>query len=76
EESAVDWLETKRNVTPDLPVRTWRPERDAPGFGLFARAAKALGADTSSLRDLLEREPIVQRLRLDGLVSVWHGPAR
>lgn len=75
---AVKWLEEQRGLTKDLAIVDWKPKRESPyGF---------LGTLTLGLRDLfwpgastiaseLGFGPAVERLRLDGLVSVWHAPA-
>jgi protease-4 len=69
EDEAKAWLARTHGVDPDLPVRE-RGEDEAfdgvPGFSLGAMLARAVG-----LSGLVERL-VPQRLRLDGLVSVWH----
>ncbi|MEO0619159.1 MAG: signal peptide peptidase SppA [Pseudomonadota bacterium] len=76
EDTAVTWLEAKRNITKDLPIEDWRPKPERGGFGLLALSQYLNGSPTAPLAHALENEPLIQRLRLDGLVSIWHGPAR
>lgn len=76
EREAVAWLETQRNITADLPVEAWTPSSEAGGFGLFGRIAAAFIPGDTQLAQALENEPLLQRLRLDGLVSVWQVPSR
>ncbi|KAB2848275.1 MAG: signal peptide peptidase SppA [Hyphomicrobiaceae bacterium] len=75
---AVKWLEEQRGLTKDLAIVDWKPKQESP-FGF-------LGTLSIGLRDLfwpgadriageLGLGPVVARLRLDGLVSVWHAPA-
>ena len=74
EAEAVAWLETQRNIKTDLPIEAWQPERDRTGLGLLARIAGALGYSDTDLAQALKNEPLLQRLRLDGLLSVWQVP--
>lgn len=78
EEVAIEWLEKKRGIEPNLKVRDWEPETQKM-FGLFFRAI-ALAFDTIPVLgklplELFSRLSAFERLKLDGLVSVWH-PAR
>jgi len=70
ESEAIAWLESQRNVTADLPIEDWSIST-AEGLGLFSRIARSLGLADGGLAGILEREPLLQQLRLDGLVSVW-----
>lgn len=72
EEEAIAWLGTK-GVDTDLEVVEWKPDRSGNGF-LFStaagrRLAEALGLPAHS-SDLL-RELGVDRMFLDGLLSLW-----
>jgi protease-4 len=73
EETAVAWLEDKRNVPKKLKVVDWKPRRDSD-FGFLRLMGQAvaslLGADATATR-FLNSEPTFARLLLDGLVSVW-----
>lgn len=73
EQEAVDWLATK-GVDAKLKVVEWKNTESRGGF-LFSKAltrtiAKALGLPEYS--GDLARELGMDRLFLDGLVSVWH----
>ena len=76
EVEAVTWLETQRNVPADLPVEAWTPTYDRNTLSLFSKIAGLLGLADASLAQTLENEPLLQRLRLDGLVSVWQVSAQ
>lgn len=73
ERDAIKWLETEKKITPDLPIRDWRPEGrgGALGFlGVTASMADVLGFST--LSSLLRRLEAANELSvLDGLVAVW-----
>ena len=70
---AVQWLETERGVTADLPVRDWEPEREGDGFGLIT--GLAFGVDLLGF----ERFGVALHrlagnhasLKLDGLLALW-----
>jgi protease-4 len=70
EEQAIKWLEEKKGVAKGLEVRDWEPESklDPSDFGL-----NALGAALSALGFGKAFAP--ERLKLDGLLSVWHPAA-
>ena len=59
EDQAVAWLESKRDIAPDLPVIEAKPDYPRPDFiqRLLGAAGKAL---------------VSERLTLDGLLAVWH----
>jgi len=59
ETQAVSWLESKRDVTPGLPVIEAKPDYPRPDF-----VQRLLGAAGKAL--------VSERLTLDGLLSVWH----
>ncbi|MGI9388160.1 MAG: signal peptide peptidase SppA [Methyloligellaceae bacterium] len=75
EAEAVAWLESKRSIKSDLPVEQWKIDR-MDSFGLLGRMARWTGWSDFSLERILEQEPLLQRLRLDGLVSVWQFPKK
>ncbi|KAA2237907.1 signal peptide peptidase SppA [Salinarimonas soli] len=75
EREAQAWLEREKGVAKDLPIREWKPKRDADGFGLLSAAA--FGADLMGLERLggaLRRADVSDRLRLDGLLALWQPP--
>src|SRR5262245_4144403 len=73
EEAALAWLGTK-GVSPDLPVRDWKPERSDGGFfsasAVLLWFARELGlGERAGIIDRI----LPERLKLDGLLSVWQG---
>ena len=75
---AVKWLEEQRGLTKDLAIVDWKPKRESPyGFlGSLSLGLRGLfwpGSDR--IASELGLTPTIERLRLDGLVSVWHAPA-
>lgn len=73
EEEAVAWLENQ-GVAPDLKVIEWKPKEGTASLllsqSLVRNIARALGLPEQS-GDVV-RELGMERLFLDGLVSVWH----
>lgn len=73
EEEAVAWLESQ-GVAPDLRVIEWKPKEGTASLllsqSLVRNIARALGLPEQS-GDVV-RELGMERLFLDGLVSVWH----
>lgn len=73
EEEAVAWLESK-GVAPDLKVIEWKPKEGTASLllsqSLVRNIVRALGLPEQS-GDVV-RELGMERLFLDGLVSVWH----
>jgi protease-4 len=63
---ARDWLATK-GVDGDLPMREIRVWRDEPLLGGIARSAVSA---------MFGKTYLPERLRLDGLVAVWHSDLR
>ena len=76
EREAIAWLKT-RGVDDTLPVRDWRPKSTDGGL-LSARAiAFFIGRELGLARDLPAAAfdyLVPERLKLDGLVSVWQAP--
>jgi protease-4 len=68
DEEARAWLATEKNVSEDLPLREWKPDE---GFvSIFqthalAGVARLLGIDADAASFMM------QRLAVDGLLSVW-----
>lgn len=80
EAEAVAWMEQQRNVPKNLKIVDWKPKRESNwGVGRLSLAAIAalLGSGAEdTLSEVLQGQPILARLRLDGLVSVWQGSER
>lgn len=79
EPEVVKYLEDQRGVPKGLKVVDWKPTRDS-GWGFAGLATKALARLTgiSALEHLAHvlAEDRLASLRLDGLLSVWHGTER
>ncbi len=78
EESARAWLEEKRGVAADLPIRDWSP-RNVGGFPLSDAVilwiARELGVMPETVRGLGIERVLPDPFNLDGLRSVWQGQA-
>lgn len=77
EEEAVTWLEEKRQVTKDLKIIDWEVDSsDSVGFlSKTARYALSSGGLPTVILDMaLGARNSLERVRLDGMVSVWHAP--
>lgn len=75
EDEAVAWLEEKRQVPKDLKVIDWEADGDNSGgwlLGLAKSLVSWTGLPTSLLDAVLGPGNALERVRLDGLVSVWH----
>jgi protease-4 len=72
ERDAVGWLEKEKGVSPNLPVRDWKPRGDRD-FSIFAWAAAC--ADLfgfSGLGEALRQASTVAgNAQLDGLLTLW-----
>jgi protease-4 len=75
EEAALAWLASAKKIDSTLPVKDWAPAK-AGGVGLFSSAdaivlwlAAKAGLPTTFLK-----ASILEQLKLDGLMSVWHAP--
>ncbi|HEY1244734.1 MAG TPA: signal peptide peptidase SppA [Hyphomicrobiaceae bacterium] len=80
ETEVVRYLEDQRSVPKGLKIVDWKPSRDSD-WSLVRVATQALAQATglTALEDLgrlLSDEGRLASLRLDGLVSVWHGTER
>jgi protease-4 len=76
EEAARAWLEEKRGVAADLPIRDWSP-RNVGGFP-FSEAvilwiARHVGISPETVRGLGLERVLPDPFNLDGLRSVWQG---
>lgn len=79
EKEAIAWLASERNVDADLPVKDWQPKRPSSGLFGFSDAivlwlAHRLGISPDFLRAGGVDRLLPERLKLDGLMSVWQGP--
>ncbi|SDB21225.1 signal peptide peptidase SppA [Bauldia litoralis] len=78
EETAIDWLVSK-GVKRSLPVKDWEPANDDAGFLSADLAvlwiARQLGLGPAVTHGGLVDRIVAERLKLDGLMSVWQGPA-
>lgn len=74
EPEAVSWLEGK-GVPKKLKVVDWKPKAESSWGGLSGAikgaALQALGLDHTILARFLGQDGLIDRLGLDGLVSVW-----
>ena len=77
EPTARAWLDKVKGVSRDLKVVDWKPESDR--FRLFGSSsgwlARALGLSPGIWDQLWKENTLFDRLKLDGLVSLWH-PSR
>jgi protease-4 len=78
ESEAIGWLSREYGIDPKIKVRDWEAEGEIGTFGLLdrmaVRLARLFGFDPSQAMRLMGEFDAAQRLRLDGLVSVWHAP--
>jgi protease-4 len=79
EEEAIAWLATARNIDAGLPVKDWDPRpSDSSILGLSDAAvlwlAHRLGISPTVFRAGGLDRLLPDRLKLDGLMSVWQGP--
>ena len=81
EDTAVAWLAKEKNIDPKWPVRDWRLR---PRFSDldFIHLGTAAVLDAVGLRSLAQRiedsgaVQAIEKLNLDGLLALWHPPAR
>lgn len=75
---AVRWLSAEHGIDPAIRVRDWETPSDFETFGLFdsiaVRLGRWLGFDVAGSIRLIGDIGSAQRLRLDGLISVWQAP--
>jgi protease IV len=79
EEEAIAWLADEHGIDADLPVKDWEPTRPGSGFFPYADAlilwfAQRTGLSPDLLRGGIIDRFLPDRLKLDGLLSVWQGP--
>jgi protease-4 len=80
EVEAVKYLEEKRSIPKGLKVVDWKPKRESD-WSVLRVAAQALGAIFGGrlgegIARLVEDDARLAAMRLDGLVSIWHGSER
>ena len=78
EEEAIAWLAKERGIDADLPVKDWEVRRGGTGFLSYVDALSLWFAHKTGLSPDLLRGGILdrflpERLKLDGLMSVWQG---
>ena len=78
EEEALAWLAKERGVDDTLPIKDWEPKRPSEGFFSYSNAvalwfARELGFSPDLLRGSVIDRFVPERLKLDGLLSVWQG---
>lgn len=75
EAEAIRWLQTDRGVASDLKVVNWRPRSDSSWSALSGAETGSAGAMVTAVLGYLFNPPrlpaAIERLSLDGLVSVW-----
>jgi protease IV len=75
EREAVAFLETKKNIAKNLPVREWKKKPSLERLGIMesaASVARAFGFETVAL--VLDRSAATEQSgRLDGLLAIWQG---
>lgn len=74
EAEAIRWLEARHGLAKDLKVIDRKPKADDL-FGLSASVgwwARFFGLETARLASGLAKSSGLERLSLDGLISVWH----
>jgi protease-4 len=80
EAEVVRYLEDQRSVPKGLKIVDWKPSPESDwGFVRVATQALARATGLSALEDLgrlVSDDGRLASLRLDGLVSVWHGTER
>jgi protease-4 len=74
EEDAVKWLEVKRQIPEDLKIIDWEIE-SSNSSGILSKAARSIlskaGLPATMLDAVLGPGNALERVQLDGLVSVW-----
>jgi protease IV len=80
EDAAIAWLASAKGVNAKLPIKDWAPKKDGVG-GIFSSAdaialwlAQRVGIAPNFLRGSVIDQFLPDRLKLDGLMSVWQAP--
>lgn len=74
EDKAIEWLETEKGVTKDLPVVTWTTNENLEELPFSSRISREFGKGIGSaiINPLNDAKGLIPRgVTLDGLVSVW-----
>ncbi|MDA7948679.1 MAG: signal peptide peptidase SppA [Hyphomicrobiaceae bacterium] len=75
EDEAIAWLEENRDVPKKLKIIDWKTS-DSQSFGWFGAAITQVAAWTglpvTVVNSVLGPGSALERVRLDGLISVWH----
>lgn len=79
EEQAIAWLAAEHGIDASLPVKDWEPRRSGSGFFGYSDAlvlwlAHKMGIPPEVLRAEGIDRLLPDRLKLDGLISVWQAP--
>jgi len=78
EREAIAWLSREYGINPKIKVRDWKAASELESLGMLdglaLRMARFFGFDPSGAMKIIGDFDTVQRLRLDGLVSVWQAP--
>lgn len=74
EDRAVAWFEEKKSVVKDLKILDWKPDSSSGssglGLSLLIHALQAAGFDAAA--EFMQKVIEPERLKLDGLLSIWH----
>lgn len=74
EREAVKWLEETKKIEADLQIHDWEPGTTKTYgwlFGLAGRIETSLSLPTGTFTRLIGAGGPLERLRLDGLISIW-----
>lgn len=79
EEEAIAWLAKEHGISADLPVKDWDVDRGGTGFLPYSQTlifwlAQKAGISPEFVRGGVVDRFIREKLKLDGLNSVWQGP--
>jgi len=78
ESEAIGWLFENYGIDPKIKVQDWERESEFGALSLLDgvawRLARLVGLDPLAAMQLLGEIDAAQRLRLDGLISVWQAP--
>jgi protease-4 len=79
EKTAVAWLEKEKGIKADTPVRDWQLKPRFSDLSML-HLATAVILDAVGLNSVAQRIEgsvlAIERLNLDGLLALWHPPAR
>lgn len=79
EEQAVEWLEKEGKIEKDLSIIDWDAS-DSDDIGWMGSVARLIanwtGLPLTTVDSVLGASGVLERVQLDGLVSVWHAHGR